>query len=102
MKHHVFFFNLLCVDHEIDEIRLRALNNVVSKLNLGFQCDCNAVRKELLVKLFKWFSMESIGYEDNVLDLLIKLTKVNNFLILISLTALILLSNFICSLMAII
>lgn len=61
----------------MEEIRLRALDNVLSKLDYGFECDCNAVRKELLVKLFKWFSFESVIGEERVLDLLIRLIKVN-------------------------
>ncbi|XP_008212651.1 rotatin isoform X1 [Nasonia vitripennis] len=63
------------LDHALDEIRLRALENIISKLNLGFECDCNAVKKELLIKLFKWFTIEPIIEEEKVLNLLIKLLK---------------------------
>ncbi|XP_014215575.1 rotatin [Copidosoma floridanum] len=66
------------LDHQIHEIRLRALDNVVSKLDLGFECDCSAVKKELLVKLFKWFSTEPLSEEAKVLDLMIRLIKSDN------------------------
>ncbi|CAB0044698.1 unnamed protein product, partial [Trichogramma brassicae] len=41
-------------DHSLSEIRLRALENIISKLELGFECDCNAIKKELLAKLFNY------------------------------------------------
>lgn len=61
------------------EIRLRALKNIISKLELGVKCDCNAVKKELLVKLFRWFSVEPIIEEGTVLDLIVRLIKVKYY-----------------------
>lgn len=63
------------LNHTIEEIRLRALDNIISKFNLGFGCDCDAVKKELLVKLINWFSFEIVPCPEKVLDLLLKLIK---------------------------
>ncbi|KAG7209111.1 hypothetical protein KM043_015257 [Ampulex compressa] len=64
--------------HSIDEIRSRALDNIVFKYELGFGCDCDAVKKELILKLFNWFSFESIPQPDKVLDLLLRLVKTDD------------------------
>ncbi|KAF3426003.1 hypothetical protein E2986_13228, partial [Frieseomelitta varia] len=53
--------------HNIEEIRLRALDNIISKYDLGFGCDCDAVRKELIIKLFNWFSFETFSEIQKVL-----------------------------------
>lgn len=55
---------------------MRALDNIISKYNLGFGCDCDAVRKELITKLFNWFSFEVFSEIQKVLDLLLRLLKV--------------------------
>lgn len=62
--------------HVIDEIRLRALDNIVSKYDLGFACDCDAVKKEIVQGLFNWFSFETAPQPEKVLDLLLRLLKV--------------------------
>lgn len=69
------FINLL-PGHTIEEIRSRALDNIVSKYDLGFGCDCDAVKKELIMKLFNWFSFETVPQTEKVLDLLLRLLKV--------------------------
>ncbi|XP_025159510.1 rotatin [Harpegnathos saltator] len=61
--------------HTIDEIRLRALDNIISKYDLGFGCDCDAVKKEIILRLFNWFSFEIAPQPEKVLDLLLKLVK---------------------------
>lgn len=55
---------------------MRALDNIISKYNLGFGCDCDAVKKELITKLFNWFSFEAFSETQKVLDLLLRLLKV--------------------------
>ncbi|XP_012536869.1 rotatin isoform X2 [Monomorium pharaonis] len=61
--------------HSIDEIRLRALDNIISKYDLGFVCDCDAVKKEIIQKLFNWFSFETAPHPEKVLNLLLRLLK---------------------------
>ncbi|XP_017766173.1 PREDICTED: rotatin [Eufriesea mexicana] len=66
------------LSHNIEEIRLRALNNIISKYDLGFGCDCDAVKKELITKLFNWFSFEAFSQTEKVLDLLLRLLKTDD------------------------
>ncbi|KYN02662.1 Rotatin [Cyphomyrmex costatus] len=61
--------------HTIEEIRLRALDNIISKYDLGFVCDCDAVKKEIIQKLFNWFSYEIAPQPEKVLNLLLRLLK---------------------------
>ncbi|KAK2582399.1 hypothetical protein KPH14_004718 [Odynerus spinipes] len=74
----ITFSHVKKLAHSIDEIRARALENIISKLDLGFGCDCDAVKKELIAKLFNWFSFESVPYPQEALDLLYKLIKGGN------------------------
>lgn len=69
--------------HVIDEIRLRALDNIISKYDLGFMCDCDAVKREIIQRLFNWFSFESAPQPEKVLDLLLRLIKVLRLLLII-------------------
>ncbi|XP_015602257.1 rotatin isoform X2 [Cephus cinctus] len=64
--------------HAIDEIRSRALDNIISKFDHGFGCDCDAVKKELIMKLFNWFSFEIVIQPEKALDLLYRLVKTND------------------------
>ncbi|KAK1119474.1 hypothetical protein K0M31_013302 [Melipona bicolor] len=66
------------LSHHIEEIRLRALDNIISKYDLGFGCDCDAVRKELIIKLFNWFSFETFPEIQKVLNLLLRLLKTDD------------------------
>ncbi|CAK9800001.1 RTTN [Anthophora quadrimaculata] len=63
------------LSHGIEEIRLRALDNIILKYDLGLGCDCDAVKKELITKLFHWFSFETFSQVQKVLDLLLRLLK---------------------------
>ncbi|XP_015116754.1 rotatin [Diachasma alloeum] len=56
--------------HKIEEIRCRALENIISKLEHGFTCNCEGVKRELLSKLFNWFSFETFPNPGKVLDLI--------------------------------
>ncbi|XP_011645189.1 LOW QUALITY PROTEIN: rotatin [Pogonomyrmex barbatus] len=61
--------------HTIDEIRLRALDNIISKYELGFVCECDAVKKEIIQRLFNWFSFDTTPQPEKVLNLLLRLLK---------------------------
>ncbi|XP_076279078.1 rotatin homolog anastral spindle 3 isoform X3 [Lasioglossum baleicum] len=63
------------LSHNLEEIRSRALDNIISKYDLGFGCDCDAVKKELITKLFNWFSFDTFSQAQKVLDLLLRLLK---------------------------
>ncbi|XP_043499586.1 rotatin isoform X2 [Polistes fuscatus] len=74
----ITFAHVKKLAHSIDEIRARALENIISKLDLGFGCDSDAVKKELIVKLFHWFSFDNIPHPQEALDLLHRLIKGGN------------------------
>ncbi|EZA47060.1 Rotatin [Ooceraea biroi] len=63
------------LDHTIDEIRLRALDNIISKYDLGFVCDCDAIKKGIIRKLFSWFSFEPVPQPEKVLNFLLRLVQ---------------------------
>ncbi|XP_043681789.1 rotatin isoform X1 [Vespula pensylvanica] len=74
----ITFAHVKKLAHSIDEIRARALENIISKLDLGFGCDSDVVKKELIVKLFHWFSFDNIPHPREALDLLHRLIKGGN------------------------
>ncbi|XP_008548822.1 rotatin [Microplitis demolitor] len=65
------------LSHRLEEIRVRALDNIISKLDHGFGCDCDAVKRELVSKIFNWFAFETVPYPDKVLNLLHRLIATN-------------------------
>jgi len=77
---YLFRVSLTLLDHAIEEIRLRALDNLISKYDLGFVCECDAVRKRIILKLFNWFSFESVPQPKKVLNFLLRLVQVFGFL----------------------
>lgn len=69
-------FHIEKLGHKIQEIRERALGNIVSKLNSGVLFDNDLARsKELLDKLFKWFLFEPCSQEEIVLALIKRILK---------------------------
>ncbi|KAK9709039.1 Rotatin, an armadillo repeat protein, centriole functioning [Popillia japonica] len=57
--------------HKIQEIRERALGNIISKLESGYIFDNDLARsKEILQKLFDWFLFPEHSCEDLVLKLI--------------------------------
>ncbi|CAG5088137.1 Similar to RTTN: Rotatin (Homo sapiens), partial [Cotesia congregata] len=65
------------LNHNLEEIRLRALDNIIAKLNHGFGCDCDSVKRELVSKLFNWFTFDTIPHPDKVLNLIHQLITTN-------------------------
>ncbi|XP_074116184.1 rotatin homolog anastral spindle 3 [Cotesia typhae] len=65
------------LNHNLEEIRLRALDNIIAKLNHGFGCDCDSVKRELVSKLFNWFTFDAIPHPDKVLNLIHQLITTN-------------------------
>lgn len=65
--------------HKIQEIRERALFNIISKLDHGFVYDNDLARsKEILIKLFEWFSLNPCSKEDVVLKLIKRILQVRS------------------------
>jgi len=75
--------------HKLEEIRLRALNSIVSKLEHGFVIEKDlAAQKDLVVKLLDWFSFETCPEAEKVLSLILRLLKVRQMACLSQLTGL--------------
>ena len=63
--------------HPVEEIRLRALENLQAKLNLKLISDVDILQyKYLYIKLLEWFNFPSPPKRDVVLQILLKLSKV--------------------------
>lgn len=62
--------------HDLDEIRSRALDNLISKLSNNVIAEIDLVQqKDLFVKLFELFNFGTFTQHDLVLNLLYKLSK---------------------------
>ncbi|XP_063216459.1 rotatin isoform X3 [Bacillus rossius redtenbacheri] len=62
--------------HHLEEIRIRALHSLLSKLNCGFIEDRElASRPELLKKLLDWFGFDNVSEEEKVLELILRILK---------------------------
>lgn len=63
--------------HPVEEIRLRALENLQRKLDLKLISDVDILQyKYLYIKLLEWFNFPSPPKREVVLDILCKLSKV--------------------------
>jgi rotatin len=64
--------------HPVEEIRLRALDNLQAKFNLKLIADNDILQyKYLYIKLLEWFNFPSPSKRDIVLHILLKLSKVS-------------------------
>ncbi|CAF3588391.1 unnamed protein product, partial [Adineta steineri] len=62
--------------HPVEEIRLRALENLQAKLDLKLVADVDILQyKYLYIKLLEWFNFPSPPKRDAVLDIVLKLSK---------------------------
>lgn len=65
------------VGHSLEEIRIRALDNILSKLRNGIICIEDLIHhRELFVNLLQWFNHENPAKIGQVLKLLEALSKV--------------------------
>ncbi|KAK2554725.1 Rotatin [Acropora cervicornis] len=67
--------------HEVEEIRVRALKNILFKLDHKLVCAVDLVHeKQLLINLLKWFNFSNPPLKSEVLRLLQILSKVGSFI----------------------
>ena len=65
------------IGHPVEEIRLRALENLQAKLDLKLISDTDILQyKHLYIKLLEWFNFPSPPKREIVLDIILKLSKV--------------------------
>ncbi len=70
----IIFFRL---GHPVEEIRLRALENLQAKLDLKLISDIDILQyKHLYIKLLEWFNFPSPPKREIVLEIILKLSKV--------------------------
>lgn len=63
--------------HSLEEIRVRALQNILSKLEHGLVGDADIVQeKHLHVRLLEWFNFPSCPNQQDVLTLILRFSKV--------------------------
>jgi len=66
------------VGHSLEEIRVRSLQNIISKLDHGVLCDSDLIQeKHLHIRLLEWFNFPSCVMQDKVLALILRLSKVS-------------------------
>ena len=66
--------------HPVEEIRLRALENLQRKLDLKLISDVDILQyKYLYIKLLEWFNFPSPPKREVVLNILLKLSKVSHW-----------------------
>ena len=72
-----WFENNDFIGHQIPEIRTRALESLISKLNHGLLQESDLTQeKKLFVGLLEWFNFKPAPIKEKVFELLQKLTKV--------------------------
>lgn len=73
-------FRFVCLGHEVEEIRVRALKNILFKLDHKLVCAVDLVHeKQLLINLLKWFNFPNPPLKSEVLRILQTLSKVGSF-----------------------
>lgn len=69
---------LFALGHSLEEIRVRALQNILSKLEHSLLCDADLVQeKHLLIRLLEWFNFSTCPCQELVLGLLLRLSQVS-------------------------
>ena len=67
------------IGHELEEIRMRALTSLISKLDANILKEADlAENKQLFIKLFELFNFPKFCQHEKVLNLIRKLLNVNN------------------------
>ena len=68
---------LLFIGHNLDEIRIRSLKNILFKLDHHLICAADVVQeKQLITKLLEWFNFPKCPLQKEVLGLLEIIAKV--------------------------
>lgn len=68
----------LFLGHNLEEIRVRSLENLLSKLEHNLVCDSDLVNeRHLMIRLIEWFNFPNPSKQGDVLHLLLRLSKVN-------------------------
>ncbi len=77
-------FKKILLGHELEEIRIRSLDNLISKLDNHVISESDLCQhKQLFIKLFELFNYSEFNQYEKVLNLLCKLSNVKIFKYLI-------------------
>lgn len=67
-----------CTGHNVEEIRVRALRNILFKLDHKLVCAADLVHeRQLLINLLEWFNFPNPPLKKEVLEILEVLSKVS-------------------------
>ena len=68
----------MCIlGHPLEEIRLRALDNILSKLEHRLICEADLIQeRHLFIRLLEWFNFPRVSKQSDVLNLLLQLSQV--------------------------
>lgn len=73
-----FKINVLFVGHTLEEIRLRSLQSILSKLELGLLHESELLHQDdIFSKLVKWFAFDTVPEQSKVLQLILRLIRVS-------------------------
>ncbi|KAL5022092.1 hypothetical protein ScPMuIL_001247 [Solemya velum] len=62
--------------HELEEIRVRALENIIMKLEHKLICEADLIHeRHLFIRLLEWFNFPKVTKQQEVLGLLLRLSK---------------------------
>ncbi|XP_070575583.1 rotatin-like [Ptychodera flava] len=62
--------------HQLEEIRVRSLTNIISKLDHNVICEADLVQeKYFLIRLLEWFNYPTVPMQDDVISMLERLSK---------------------------
>lgn len=72
-------FIYLFKGHDVEEIRVRTLKNLLSKLELKLLYEEDVIQEQsLLIRLLEWFNFPSCSMQTEVLQLIKTLSKVRD------------------------
>ena len=67
------------VGHHLEEIRIRALENILSKLEHKLICDSDLIQeRHLFIRLLEWFNFPKSSRHADILNLLLQLSQVRS------------------------
>jgi hypothetical protein len=76
-KANCYSWFIFLTGHDLEEIRVRAFENLLSKLEHKLICDADLIHeRHLLIRIVEWFNFPNSTRHADVLKLLLRLTQV--------------------------
>ncbi|KAL5022093.1 hypothetical protein ScPMuIL_001248 [Solemya velum] len=72
----MLYYYFITTGHELEEIRVRALENIIMKLEHKLICEADLIHeRHLFIRLLEWFNFPKVTKQQEVLGLLLRLSK---------------------------